>query len=395
MNKRYLVAVSGGSDSMALLDMLYKKGHLLIVAHVNYKKRESADRDETIVRLYCQKNSLVFEVLYPQHESGNFQNWARKVRFDFFKELINKYSLAGVYLGHQADDLLETYLIQKTQNRVPLYWGLLKETKINGLKIYRPLLNYKKEDLLNYCIDNNIEYGEDESNHENKYLRNKIRNTILINLNEKKRNELLNEIKEANIKLSNFNKEVDDILLKLSSTIKINEYLKINDNLKLEVLRKWLFNNGVKSLHYSLKYLNNINEFIKASGNGIFKLNDKKQIVKNYNKLEVIKGDNHNYLFQIETLKEFETAYFKVCFSGGKFEGVTVSKKDFPLTIRNWQKEDKIELSYGSKSARRYFIDNKIPYHQRLLWPIVLNSENKVILIPGLGANITDRKSVV
>lgn len=204
MKKRYLVAVSGGSDSMALLDMLVKSGKSLMVAHVNYQRRASADADEALVQAYCDKHQLTLKCLYPKYLKGNFQNWAREVRFNFFKELIIENNLEKVYLGHQEDDVLETYLIQKKHQRIPLYWGLQKETTINGLKISRPLLNYSKAELLKYCQDNQIEFGEDESNYQNHYLRNEIRHTVLKALTLQERLNLVKEIELENQKLKKF-----------------------------------------------------------------------------------------------------------------------------------------------------------------------------------------------
>ena len=66
---------------MALLDQLNKQGKDIVVAHVNYKHRDTADRDEKIVKEYCKKYDIPVRVLYPVHEKGNFQAWARDVRF--------------------------------------------------------------------------------------------------------------------------------------------------------------------------------------------------------------------------------------------------------------------------------------------------------------------------
>ena len=109
-----LVAVSGGSDSMALLDMLYKNGENLVVCHVNYDVRESALRDEEIVRKYCEKRNIKLEVLKGfvyDKKDGNFENWARVIRYNFFKEMYKKYNCKYLYVGHNLDDLLETYFI--------------------------------------------------------------------------------------------------------------------------------------------------------------------------------------------------------------------------------------------------------------------------------------------
>ena len=81
-----IAAVSGGPDSMALLDMLVKEGFKPVICHVNYHKRETSNRDEEIVRRYASKYNLTVKVLHATDEtSGNFQNWAREFRYNFFK----------------------------------------------------------------------------------------------------------------------------------------------------------------------------------------------------------------------------------------------------------------------------------------------------------------------
>lgn len=390
MKKHYLVAVSGGSDSMALLDMLVKSGKSLMVAHVNYQRRASADDDEALVKSYCEKHQLTLKCLYPKYLKGNFQNWAREVRFNFFKELIIENNLERVYLGHQADDLLETYLIQKKHQRIPLYWGLQKETTINGLKISRPLLNYSKADLLKYCQDNKIKFGEDESNYQNHYLRNEIRNTVLKDLTPQARATLLKEIASENEKLKEFQDQVQIELSQLNDILLIKQYFKINQAIRLEVLRQWLFEFGINSLNYSIKYLENLESFLRAPASGNYQLNDKYLLNKSYGQVSIVaKGIDYSYSYQIDNLQELQTKHFQVALSGPKNSGVMVSEDDFPLTIRNYHLSDGINLAYGRKQARRFFIDNKIPPLKRLSWPIVLNRKKEIILIPGLGANIT------
>ena len=86
--KNALVAVSGGSDSLALLDILKNKNEYnLIAVHVNYNYRDSALRDETIVRNYCDKNNIKLYVKSldsKNDKEGNFEDWARVIRYKFF-----------------------------------------------------------------------------------------------------------------------------------------------------------------------------------------------------------------------------------------------------------------------------------------------------------------------
>jgi len=183
--KYSLVAVSGGSDSMALLDMLYKQNKKLIVCHVNYNVRESAFRDESIVENYCKERDIKLEVLKGfeyQKSEGNFENWARVIRYNFFKEIYKKYDCDYLYVGHNLDDLLETYFIQKERNSKCDFFGLKEESFIYEMKVKRILLDYSKEELKIYCENNNIEYGIDETNFDETYLRNNIRHNVMFSL---------------------------------------------------------------------------------------------------------------------------------------------------------------------------------------------------------------------
>jgi len=91
-----------------------------VVAHVNYKKRENSDYDEKLVRNYCQKHFLACEVYQVKgseyNSTSNFQDRARKIRYDFFQKLANKYQTKYIVVAHHLDDHLETYLLQKQRN---------------------------------------------------------------------------------------------------------------------------------------------------------------------------------------------------------------------------------------------------------------------------------------
>ena len=111
LRKRVLIGVSGGPDSMALLDMMKDK-YEVYVAHVNYHHRDTALRDELIVEDYCKKYDIpYFKKDYVEVEGGNFQENARIFRYEFYKEIIDKYDLECVMLAHHKDDLIETYAV--------------------------------------------------------------------------------------------------------------------------------------------------------------------------------------------------------------------------------------------------------------------------------------------
>ena len=193
-----VVACSGGPDSMALLDQLNKQGRDIVVAHVNYKHRDTADRDENIVKEYCQKYGIPVRVCYPIHEKGNFQAWARDVRYAFFEEVADEFDTKLLYVAHQMDDVIETYFFQKKRNMICDYYGLKQESSRHGYKIIRPLLSYTKVELQMYCVENGVSFGIDESNLTNHYTRNVIRHTQIEKMSRKEKEEWILKIEEEN-----------------------------------------------------------------------------------------------------------------------------------------------------------------------------------------------------
>jgi tRNA(Ile)-lysidine synthase len=182
--KRYLIAVSGGPDSMALLDMY--KDQIQLVCHINYNHRPTAQRDENIVREYCNAHKLAFSVLnvtkaiYNRYHKvdNNFQTAARKIRYDFFLKCAKESNNYDILIAHNYDDFLETAVMQMQRHSKALYYGIKKNSFYKGLKIFRPLINERKAKLEEYCINNSISYGIDESNLTDVYERNRIRKEI-------------------------------------------------------------------------------------------------------------------------------------------------------------------------------------------------------------------------
>ena len=193
-----VVACSGGPDSMALLDQLNKQGEDIVVAHVNYKHRDTADRDENIVKEYCRKYDIPVRVCYPVHEKGNFQAWARDVRYAFFEKVADEFDTKILYVAHQMDDVIETYLFQKKRNMVCDWYGLKEESIRHGYQIIRPLLSFTKNELQQYCNENGVSFGIDESNLTNHYTRNVIRHTQIEKMSRKEKEAWILKIQNEN-----------------------------------------------------------------------------------------------------------------------------------------------------------------------------------------------------
>ncbi len=373
--KKVLVACSGGPDSMALLDM-YKDKYDCSVAHVNYHHRNSALRDENIVRDYCLKYNIPFYKKDYVESKGNFQEKAREFRYEFFKELCDKHNLSFVLVAHHKDDLIETYLFQKKRNSHVYYYGLKSNVNIYGVNVRRPLLSKTKKDLEEYCVSHNLEYGIDESNLGDEFSRNKIRHSVIDKMSIKEKNKLVREIRDVNRKNDLLNKECRTFINKRTK-IDFDEFIKYPDLKRL--IRMFV------GISLSSKQSDELIRQLKSTNSFEILIEDR-YLCKEYGYIEVYKKED-DYTYSFDSISCFKCKYFKLSKKGSSKEGVTLSENDFPITIRNFRDGDFILMRYGTKKISRFFIDNKISSRERKVWPIMFNKDGSAILVPKIGCN--------
>lgn len=182
-SKKLLLAISGGIDSMVLLDLLSKTDAELHLAHCNFKLRgKDADADEAFVRSKAKKYNHTLHVIefdtkaYASTHKCSIQMAARDLRYIWFKDLLKEKNYDFLLTAHHADDNLETFFI-----------NLSRGTGIDGLcgipeksdDILRPLLPFSKEEIYSYAKAHQLSWREDQSNQDSKYLRNKIRKELV------------------------------------------------------------------------------------------------------------------------------------------------------------------------------------------------------------------------
>ena len=197
-SKYYVIGVSGGCDSMYLLDTLRKEGYHLLVAHVNYNYRHDSYMDYELVSDYCATYGIPFyyKEFHPQdYHQGNFQNQARTLRYNFYKEIYDLYHVDGVILGHHLDDHLETIYMQLSHHNTVHYLGIKQETHVQNMRIIRPLMCLYKEEIIKRCQDGHIPYHDDYTNFETDFERDKVRNTVLNHYTLQQKEELLKRLK--------------------------------------------------------------------------------------------------------------------------------------------------------------------------------------------------------
>ena len=182
-DKKLFLACSGGVDSMVLLHLLVKAEFQVSVLHVNYHLRdEDSNKDAQFVKSTCEKLNLPFylksvdtrQIL--QEKGGNLQDVARKIRYHWFHEITDKDADNYILLAHHNDDQVETFFqhIARKSGIIGLA-GMLE----NHNQIIRPLLNFSKEEILEFAKTSEILWREDKSNVKNDYTRNKLRNKLL------------------------------------------------------------------------------------------------------------------------------------------------------------------------------------------------------------------------
>jgi len=175
-----LLAVSGGVDSMVLAEILRQLGYSIHVAHVNYHLRaEASNLDAALVKQWCSLHTIPFYCLDANpDEMGkeSLQVWARNIRYAWFKELKEQYNCSFICTAHTLNDTIENFFMaMKRGAHVQSLAGIPERNQT----IIRPLLKYRKSEIIAFAKSIELAWREDETNHESDYLRNQIRNEVL------------------------------------------------------------------------------------------------------------------------------------------------------------------------------------------------------------------------
>ncbi|MEN9337612.1 MAG: tRNA(Ile)-lysidine synthase [Bacteroidota bacterium] len=181
--KKLIIAVSGGIDSMVLLELCQQLDWNIAVAHCNFSLRGlESDEDEIFVRDYCQERKIPFYLNrfntaeFAEEIGMSIQMTARQLRYDWFETLRVREGYDYIVTAHQADDVAETFLINLTRGTG---WdGLTGIPQQNGV-VVRPLLPFSRKEIENYAAEYLISWREDSSNAENYYQRNALRHEVI------------------------------------------------------------------------------------------------------------------------------------------------------------------------------------------------------------------------
>lgn len=402
----FLLAVSGGVDSMVLLEsffLLQKKFPMLqfSVVHIHHHLRKESDEEETMVRNFCGERNISLEVYHWEEgikQIVGIEEKARKFRYQKLEESMNKNKTLYVVVAHHADDQAETVLMKLTRgSTLDGIAGMKPMRSFGNGYLIRPLLMLDKEELYEYASIHQIPYREDVSNQNLKYTRNRFRQEIIplfkqenTKFNQKIQvfTQTLQEQQELILNLAYQWMEQELVELPNGWSWKSENYIKQPVGLQKVILVELSKKLG------GLLSAKNVSDIQKAilSDTSQMSLNLQKQwtFQKRYDQLLIIKEESDEIPYQEILVEESQTADIllsedeKISFSAELGWEMFVSREDFPLMVRRRKSRDRFLLKENQhQSIRRWCINQKIPKEERdKLW-IVENSSKEIIAILG------------
>lgn len=401
--EKVVVGVSSGVDSMVLLDLLLTLPKNLrpdiIVAHINHQLREASYEEESFLKLLCQKEKLTFHsTKWAEGLSltSQVELQAREFRYRFFEDVLKSENSSILLTAHHQDDQVETMLMRLVSgNRLKSLVGIEEVRHFSTGYLIRPLLDTTKKELYDYATEFKLTFYEDETNQENTYLRNRIRNQWLPVLEEENpqfKKQLLLLQKE----LSLTNEFVDNqIAIPFKQVVKLTEdsiYLNQSHFLAYSKSEQYLLLN--KLVEEAQKKLNLVISkqqqealhqlMLSHKPHQALTLKEGWQVTRSYESVRISKEEasqNKSTIFSL-SLNEgifLSDSEWLGCYENGeerlpnevktwvKKEIVFYEASEAPFVIRKKQEGDRLLINKQgqSKKISRYFIDEKVPVEKR------------------------------
>lgn len=397
--KNIILAVSGGIDSVVMLDLFLKSlkefDLNIELCHINHSTRDGeSDKDEIFVKSLADKNDLILHskkvdmYKYSEENSISPEESGRILRKKFFEEILetkeDKYLVA---LAHNRDDQVETVLMRIIRGTG--VEGLIGMNQIDGY-IIRPLLNISKKEIIEYQQYNNLEYVQDKTNLENIYNRNKIRNELLPLLRKE------------------YNFNIDEAILKLSEIARSERiyigktlYNDIENIVKYKNDEKTIFNRKVLSqqdeftiseiLRMEIDRISSNYNFTKKHYEEIIKIvNGKSGAIKTLNSI-VFYNSFDNFVIRKEIKNEIKEELLLKPNKEILVNGYTIyNKSNHNIKVRTRYNGDKFIIKDKHYKLKRFLIDNKIDLYDRDIIPII-ELEDNIIVIGDILNNSKDK----
>lgn len=410
---KVVIGLSGGPDSMCLLDILLNidKDITIICAHINHNIRKESEKEYEFVKEYCKKKKVIFKstVFEKKSNSSNYnEQELREMRYKYFEKIIKQHNADYLITAHHGDDLIETILMRLTRgSNLKGYCGFQIETQKKDYKIIKPLIYATKDDIENYNKENNIPFVIDKTNKEDNYTRNRYRHNVLPFLKSENKNVHLKYLKFSK-ELSKYYTYVDNIIKNEiekrynKNVLNIDKFNELDELFQIKIIEYILDKNYEDNLYLvSDKHVNLILDIIYNQKPNIeINLPDNLKVSKSYNKLKITRKSSkkESYKIKIEDDMELPNGHkIKYLSSTDKTTNnyIKLNSKEIslPLYVRTRKDGDKMIIKNMEfpKKLKDIFIDCKLSKEEREEQPVVVDSNDKILWLPGLKKSKFDK----
>ena len=401
-DKKLLVAISGGIDSMVLLNLCSKNIPLkqLHGIHINHNLSSQANEYENFVKKWCSEKKIPLIVNTEKRKTfkgESVEMWGRRVRYRNFFKSLNDLNFDYLLTAHHGNDSLETILMNIERGCfVRGLRGIIPKNE----QIVRPLINYKKSDIITYAKKNSIDFVHDVTNDDISIKRNYTRKCIVPKLIERD-SLIFDKFSDISRKSQNAIYKEKVIMRFISSKMKVNsafynlndkDLLNFNMYFKIRLIKEIV---GESDMPWSRHKYNLLNNFILKSKTGLkLKINkywellrDRTKWILNKNRVEKIKINIDGFGFynvdhRIISFKETDERVFR---NNANTELIDFDKiKNKNIQIRNWINGDKFQPlgMKGSKKVSDYLIDKKIDIFKKEK-QLVVTANSEIIWLCG------------
>ncbi|WLD93478.1 tRNA lysidine(34) synthetase TilS [Alkalihalobacillus sp. AL-G] len=415
-----VVGVSGGPDSMALLDYFIKKKDemdlTLIVAHVDHMFRgQQSEEDAAFVEDYCKSHDITIASvkknvpLYIKETGESPQQAARNVRYTHFKSVMIQYGAEYLALGHHGDDQIETMLMGMVRGTEGSgITGIPVQRSFHAGKVIRPFLGITKEEIVHYCKDAKIPYRIDPSNDSQAYTRNRYRTHVLPFLKEENRDvhrkfQRLSERLTEDEKLlqSICENEMDSVILQKCDkrmTLSVERFLGLANPLQrrgIHLILNYLYRTNPAIISYThiedcIKLIESLNP------SGSINLPRGLLVQRSYDKCLFSfekKREHSGYTYSLKPGQVLDLPVGNLSMHADSNIHMMKGKDTFffqpsqiqwPLVVRTRRDGDRIRPKgmQGSRKVKDIFIDAKLTKELRDVWPIVEDGSGMIVWIP-------------
>jgi len=427
-----VIGVSGGADSVCLLDILYKLGYRFVVAHLDHQLRPSAQQEALFVQGLAQKYRTEFVLKrvsiaqVAMREKKGIEETAREERYHFLFSTAEKYYANAVAVAHQADDQVETILMNFIRGAGLNGLGGMDSRSFSyhtsSIPLIRPLLSIWREEIIHYCQETGLEFMIDESNRDTTFLRNRIRYDLipyLMNYNPNIKQGLLRMgslMKCDQSLLDGLANEAErEIGLTISEqfiSFDLDRFNSLHPSLQQLMIKKILVKFDIRQQRAELRTIEAIRQFfsknnqvldmqmgsdllvLREQNKGIITTNidsvwdDAWPVIEGELIIPLTVGEHHISKHWRIRLEETNRGAVETCFRENRNALKAYLDSEAladPLLIRGWLPGDRFQpmgMRGRSMKLSDFWINRKIPKRARVKWPLVFSGQ-RVAWVPG------------